>query len=86
MVLGRTLRGSLYPPRQVLFRTEAAGFEQDGHTQRVRVAGASGTLRTPVLHDDRKSLRRSLRNQALYAEREAAKATAAVAEPARASP
>ncbi len=76
VILGRKLRGSLYPPRQVLFRKELAAFEQDGHTQRVRVAGASGSLRTPILHDDRKSLRRWLRNQARYAEQEAAKLAA----------
>ena len=39
VILGRKLRGSLYPPRQVLFRKELAAFEQDGHTQRVRVLG-----------------------------------------------
>jgi hypothetical protein len=76
MVLGRKLRGSLYPPRQVLFRKVLAAFEQDGHTQRVEVAGASGSLRTPILHDDRKGLRRWLRNQATYAEQEAAKLAA----------
>ena len=76
VVLGRKLRGSLYPPRQVLFRSDVAAFEQDGHTQRVRVAGTSGALRSPILHDDRKSLRRWLRNQAMYAEREAAKLAA----------
>jgi hypothetical protein len=76
VILGRRLRGSLYPPRQVLFRKELADFEQDGHTQRVRVAGISGALRTPILHDDRKSLRRWLRNQSMYAEKEAAKLAA----------
>ena len=77
LVLGRKLRGSLYPPRQVLFRKEVAGFEQDGHAHRVRVAGPSGSLHTPILHDDRKGLRRWLRNQAAYAEQEAAKLAAA---------
>ena len=76
LVLGRKLRGSLYPPRQVLFRAKRAAFEQDGHAHRVRVAGPSGSLRTPILHDDRKSLRRWLRNQASYAEQEAAKLAA----------
>ena len=76
VVLGRRLRGSLYPPRQVLFRQALADFEQDGHTQRVRVAGISGSLRTPILHDDRKSLKRWLRNQSMYAAQEAAKLAA----------
>ena len=76
LVLGRKLRGSLYPPRQVLFRRELAAFEQDGHAHRVRVEGPSGSLRTPIRHDDRKGLRRWLRNQAAYAEQEAAKLAA----------
>lgn len=76
-VLGRTLRSSLYPPRQVLFRKQTAIFEQDGHTQRVRVAGPTGRLRSAIVHDDRKDLGRWLRNQAEYAEKEAAKLTAA---------
>ena len=76
LVLGRKLRGSLYPPRQVLFRKDLAGFEQDGHAHRVRVTGPSGWLRTSILHDDRKGLRRWLRNQAAYAEQEAAKLAA----------
>jgi hypothetical protein len=73
LALGRKLRGSLYPPRQVLFRTGLAAFEQDGHAHRVRVAGPSGALRTPIAHDDRKGIRRWLRNQATYAGQEAAK-------------
>jgi glycosyltransferase involved in cell wall biosynthesis len=73
LVLGRKLRGSLYPPRQVLFRKELARFEQDGHAHRVRVAGPIGSFRTPILHDDRKGLKRWLRNQAAYAEQEAVK-------------
>jgi hypothetical protein len=75
-VLGRKLRGSLYPPRQVLFRKDSAAFVQDGHAHRVRVDGRSGSLRTAILHDDRKGLARWLRNQASYAEQEAAKLAA----------
>jgi len=74
-ILGRTLRASLYPPRQVLFRRDAGSFLQDGHAHRVRVAGPTGRLRSPVLHDDRKDLGRWLRNQVAYAEVEAAKLT-----------
>lgn len=72
-VLGRILRSSLYPPRQALFRKAAASFEDDGHGHRVRVAGRSGRLESSIVHDDRKSLRRWLSNQAAYAEEEAAK-------------
>ena len=76
-VLGRTLRGSLYPPRAVLFRRRAAAFVQDGHAHRVRIAGPSGRLRAAIVHDDRKDLGRWLRNQVEYAEKEAEKLSAA---------
>jgi glycosyltransferase involved in cell wall biosynthesis len=72
-VLGKVLRAALYPPRQVLFRRDAAEFQQDGHTQRVHVTGSTGRLYTPIVHDDRKDMIRWLRNQAKYAELEAAK-------------
>lgn len=75
-VLGRTLRGSLYPPRVVLFRRDSGSFAQDGHAHRVRVDGRTGRLRTPIIHDDRKDLGRWLRNQAIYAQQEAAKLAA----------
>lgn len=73
VVLGSQLSHSLYPSRQVLFRTDRAVFEDDGHTQRVQVDGPSGHLEGRILHDDRKPLSRWLRNQAHYAEREAKK-------------
>lgn len=73
VVHGHTLRRSLYPPRQVLFRTQHAIFEDDGHTQRVQVEGPSGHLKTPIFHDDRKSLERWFGNQVHYARREATK-------------
>jgi len=72
-VLGSKLRGSLYPPRQVLFRKNGAVFSQDGHTQRVVVGGPIGKLRSAIVHDDRKDLARWLQNQVAYAEQEAAK-------------
>jgi glycosyltransferase involved in cell wall biosynthesis len=76
VVLGKALRGSLYPPRTILFRTRTGVFEQDGHAHRVRVPEPVGSLGTAVDHDDRKSLRRWLRNQAEYAEQEAEKLSA----------
>lgn len=77
LVLGRKLRGSLYPPRQVLFRKDGAAFAQDGHAHRVGVEGPIGSLRSPIVHDDRKRITRWLRNQAEYAEQEAVKLAAA---------
>ncbi|HYM62861.1 MAG TPA: glycosyltransferase family 2 protein [Thermoanaerobaculia bacterium] len=77
-VRGRPLRASLYPPRAVLLRRGWCFFDQDGHTQRERIEGAIGELRSRIVHDDRKSLSSFLHRQARYMEREAEKlATAA---------
>lgn len=74
---GRKLRSGIYPPVTVLYRREAATYVQDGHTQRVALEGLVETLRTPLLHDDRKSLRRWFSSQAKYTELEAQKLCAA---------
>ncbi len=70
---GRTLRSALYPPRVVLLRRGAFAFWQDGHTQRVRVDGRVERLGVPLIHDDRKDLRRFLDRQKKYMREEAAK-------------
>lgn len=70
---GRPLRCGIYPPVNALFRASEASFEQDGHTQRVRINGRVATLRSKILHDDRKPLRRWLESQVRYAELEAEK-------------
>lgn len=74
---GRPLRASLYPPRPVLLRRGRFEIWQDGHTQRVRVDGPIAALRTPIVHDDRKSLRRFVQRQRVYMRQEAAKLRAA---------
>jgi glycosyltransferase involved in cell wall biosynthesis len=65
-VFGKELRGTLYPPRKILYRREKARYEDDGHTQRVHVEGQTGWLTSYVLHDDRKPLSRWLRSQDRY--------------------
>jgi glycosyltransferase involved in cell wall biosynthesis len=70
-VHGRPLRGTLYPPRAVLFRRERCRYEPDGHTQLLRVSGKSALLRGRIFHDDRKPLERWLANQTQYAKLEA---------------
>jgi glycosyltransferase involved in cell wall biosynthesis len=68
---GHPLRGTLYPAATVLFRRDAAHFEQDGHAYRLIVdAGTIETLSSRIFHDDRKSLARWLTSQARYAEEE----------------
>ncbi|HJY27659.1 MAG TPA: glycosyltransferase family 2 protein [Pyrinomonadaceae bacterium] len=70
---GKRLRSGIYPAVTVLYRREGASYVQDGHTQRVAVQGPIGELRTPLMHDDRKSLRRWFRSQTRYTELEAQK-------------
>jgi glycosyltransferase involved in cell wall biosynthesis len=74
---GHPLRASLYPERLVLFRRTHAHFEQDGHTQRLRLEGRTSSMRSSILHDDRKPLTRWLEAQQRYAMLEAAKLRAA---------
>nr|WP_272503639.1 glycosyltransferase family 2 protein [Salinibacter ruber] len=72
-VFGEPLRGTLYPPRTVLYRREMAEYQRDGHGHRVQVDGSVGGLSSPIYHDDRKSLDRWLDNQHRYAHVEAEK-------------
>jgi glycosyltransferase involved in cell wall biosynthesis len=65
-VNGRPLRGSVYPPKTVLYRRTRAMYRQDGHTQRIAIDGRVDMLLSPIYHDDRKPLRRWLRSQARY--------------------
>lgn len=78
---GRPLRGAAYPPVTVLYRRAGARYEQDGHTQRVRLDGSVQSLSAPILHDDRKSLTHWLGAQARYMELEAAKLSGPAAQP-----
>ncbi len=65
-VFGKPLRGTLLPPREVLFRKEKAIYFDDGHTQRLRVNGESAMLSSYIYHDDRKPLSRWLWAQDRY--------------------
>ena len=71
-VHGRPLRGSLYPPRTVLYRVKSGQYANQGHGHRVSIAGEVAGLRAPIYHDDRKPLSRWLQSQLNYAAREAA--------------
>ena len=68
---GKPLRGSLYPPRVVLYRKQAAFYRNEGHGHRVTVSGDVLPLAGAIYHDDRKPLGRWLASQQLYAFREA---------------
>lgn len=63
---GKALRGSLYPPVTVLFRRTLARYIQEGHTQRLALAGELGFLEGQIDHDDRKPLERWIAAQVRY--------------------
>lgn len=70
-VHGRPLRGTLYPPRTVLYRKSKACYRKEGHGHRVVVDGEVLPLDGVIYHDDRKPLARWLKSQQLYARDEA---------------
>lgn len=74
---GAPLRSAVYPPVTVLFRRLLGSYEQDGHTQRVRVRGTIAALTAPIEHDDRKPLSRWIASQVRYMKLEAEKLTTA---------
>ncbi|MHC5935339.1 glycosyltransferase family 2 protein [Nostoc sp.] len=65
-VFGRPLRGTLLPPRKVLYKREKAIYQDDGHAHRVVVEGNSIILYSYIHHDDRKPLSRWLWAQDRY--------------------
>jgi len=72
-VYGKRLRSGIYPPVTILFRKAEAVYREDGHAHRVVVQGAVEDLNSPVLHDDRKPLKRWFWAQSHYSKREATK-------------
>jgi glycosyltransferase involved in cell wall biosynthesis len=72
-ISGRRLHSGIYPPVTVLYRRATANYIQDGHTQRISVDGRVEDLRAPILHDDRKPLRRWFESQKRYTKLEAQK-------------
>jgi hypothetical protein len=72
-VWGRKLRGTLYPPRKVLYRRRKATYVDDGHAHHVTVSGTCAEISSYIDHDDRKPLSRWTASQAMYVEAEAAK-------------
>src|SRR5262249_47216416 len=72
-VNGRRTRSSVCPPVTFLYRRESGHYTQDGHTQKLELAGRVVSLFAPIVHDDRKSLARWLKSQDRYARLEAEK-------------
>ncbi|OBQ32196.1 MAG: glycosyl transferase, partial [Anabaena sp. CRKS33] len=65
-VFGKPLRGTILPPRQMLFRKNKAIYIDDGHTQLLEHQGKSSQLSAYIHHDDRKPLSRWLWAQDRY--------------------
>jgi glycosyltransferase involved in cell wall biosynthesis len=66
-IFGQPLRGSLYPPRIVLYRKDKGYYRNEGHTQQLVVAGSVLPLSGVIFHDDRKPLARWIASQRRYA-------------------
>jgi glycosyltransferase involved in cell wall biosynthesis len=69
-VHGRPLRGTLYPPRTVLYRKDKARYRNEGHGHRVAVAGDIVPLSGVIFHDDHKPLALWFASQQRYARQE----------------
>lgn len=70
---GRPVRGSILPPRTVLFRAGSAAYVDDGHGHHLDTDADPDQLPFRIRHDDRKPLRRWLSAQVRYAGQEADK-------------
>ena len=70
---GNQLRSGLLPPLTVLYRRSTVSFAADGHAYRVLFKGQTGMLKSRILHDDRKTLRRWIEAQQKYTELEGRK-------------
>jgi hypothetical protein len=72
LVYGRPLRGTLLPPRINVLRTGCGRYLNHGHSHHFITEGATLTMRSALLHDDRKPLSRWLDSQRRYLAQEAA--------------
>ena len=74
-IFGKPVRGSLYPPRKVLYAKNNAYYVNDGHGHTVVIDGEIKTLDGFIHHDDRKSFSHWLASQDRYLKKEAEKLT-----------
>ena len=74
-IFGKPVRGSLYPPRKVLYAKARAHYVNDGHGHTVVIDGNVQTLDGFIHHDDRKSFSHWLASQDRYLKQEAEKLT-----------
>ena len=76
-IYGHALRGTLYPPRVVLYQKDRATYKNEGHGHRVAIDGRVLPLASTIYHDDRKPLTRWFQSQQRYARDKAAHLLAA---------
>jgi glycosyltransferase involved in cell wall biosynthesis len=69
-VFGKTLRGTLYPPRKALYRRSKGIYKNDGHAHKVSIDGKIKSLTHCIYHDDRKPVTRWFNAEIKYAELE----------------
>ncbi len=74
-IFGKPVRGSMYPPRKVLYAKDRAHYINDGHGHNVLIDGTIKTLDGFIHHDDRKSFSHWLASQDRYLKLEAEKLT-----------
>lgn len=67
VIFGKRLRRAILPPRALLFHPQASRYEQDGHTQTLKIEYPTSLLQAKIDHDDRKPLSRWLDSQKKYA-------------------
>ena len=72
-IFGKPVRGSMYPPRKVLYAKNRAHYVNDGHGHTVLIDGTIKTLDGFIHHDDRKSFSHWLASQDRYLKQEADK-------------
>lgn len=65
-IVGYPLAGSIYPPQLRIFRRDQIEVSQQGHTQEFSIKAPIYRFRTPLIHDDRKTLERWISSQASY--------------------
>ena len=70
LIYGKQLISNNTTPRAVLFKKEAGSYYDDGHAHRLNITGSTGNYKARILHDDRKSFSRWLKNQDSYSIRE----------------
>ena len=65
-LLGHPINGSIYPALLKLFKRQEVTVQQDGHGHKFSVKGTVYHFRSPLIHDDRKSLERWTTSQLSY--------------------